>query len=40
MKRGVFVRPERVDVEEWPPLEDLEDLEDMDEIYGARRELR
>lgn len=28
-KFGVFVRPERVEVGEWPVLDDLEDMEEM-----------
>lgn len=28
-KFGVFVRPERVEVGEWPPLDDLEDMEEI-----------
>jgi tubulin-specific chaperone B len=31
-KFGVFVRPEKVEVGEWPPLDDLEMDEDMEEI--------
>ena len=27
--RGIFVRPERVEIGEYPPLEDLEELEEM-----------
>lgn len=29
LKRGVFVRPERVEVGEWPPMDDLEDMEEI-----------
>ncbi|TVY64328.1 Cell polarity protein alp11 [Lachnellula suecica] len=28
-KSGVFVRPERVEIGEWPVLDDLEDMEEM-----------
>jgi len=31
-KFGVFIRPEKVEVGEWPPLDDLEMDEDMEEI--------
>lgn len=29
LKHGVFVRPERVEVGEWPMLDDLEDMEEI-----------
>jgi tubulin-specific chaperone B len=29
MKHGVFIRPERVEVGDWPVLDDLEDLEEI-----------
>ncbi|OAQ72993.1 tubulin specific chaperone cofactor B [Pochonia chlamydosporia 170] len=29
MKHGVFVRPERVEVGEYPPMDDLEDMEEI-----------
>lgn len=29
LKRGVFARPERVDVGDWPVLDDLEDMEEI-----------
>ena len=29
MKYGVFVRPDRVEMGEWPPLNDLEDMEEI-----------
>ncbi len=29
LKRGVFVRPERVEVGDWPVLTDLEDMEEI-----------
>ena len=29
LKRGVFVRPERVDVGNYPPMDDLEDMEEI-----------
>lgn len=29
MKHGVFVRPERVEVGDWPPMDDLGDMEEI-----------
>ena len=29
LKRGVFVRPERVEIGDWPVLDDLEDMEEI-----------
>lgn len=29
MKHGVFVRPERVEMGDWPPIDDLEDMEEI-----------
>lgn len=29
MKHGVFIRPERVEVGEFPPMDDLEDMEEI-----------
>lgn len=29
LKRGVFVRPERVEIGDWPVMDDLEDMEEI-----------